>query len=108
LPLNDRWAGWSSRVGLAEMLLAQALPLWLGPLAARLWGSRHPAARVNAALLVTRAGVLFGMARAYDPRPWTYWLSPLLDLPVALRIWQMRRRRAFWWRGRRVISGAPS
>ncbi len=40
------------------------------------------------ALVAVRLGVLFGTARAYRRLPWTYWLSPLSDLPVALRIWR--------------------
>lgn len=104
LPLNDGVSRWSNRAGLAEVLLAQALPLWLAPVSARLWGARHLATRINFALCLTRLGVLAGMARAYDPLPRTYWLSPLLDLPVALRISQMSRRRGFWWRGRFVSA----
>jgi dolichol-phosphate mannosyltransferase len=45
------------------------------------------------------------MARAYAGRPSTYWLSPLADLPVALRLWRMARRRHHTWRGRALVAG---
>jgi dolichol-phosphate mannosyltransferase len=51
-------------------------------------------------LLALRIGVLFGLARAYPKKPWTYWLSPLCDLPVTLRIIQFALRRRHTWRGR--------
>ena len=49
---------------------------------------------------MTRLGVLVGVARAYEQRPWTYWLSPLLDLPVALQLVASALRRRQIWRGR--------
>jgi dolichol-phosphate mannosyltransferase len=48
--------------------------------------------------------VLFGTARAYPQRPWTYWLSPLLDLPVVLRLIQRGLQRRHSWRGRRYVD----
>lgn len=106
LPMRDRYAGYSGAVGLAEIALVQALPLYLAPWFIRWLGRRHPATLLNVGLLFTRAGVLAGMARAYERRPWTYWLSPLADLPVALRIWSMSRRRRHRWRGRSFETGA--
>jgi hypothetical protein len=51
-------------------------------------------------LLLIRFGILFGVARAYKPSPWTYWLSPLVDLPVALRLISSALTRRHVWRGR--------
>jgi dolichol-phosphate mannosyltransferase len=105
LPMRDRFTRWSSLVGLAETLIVQALPLWLMPVYLRLLGSRHWAIGLNLALLWTRLGVLAGTARAYEHRPWTYWCSPLADLPVALRLGQMAIRRNHVWRGREFAPG---
>lgn len=105
LPMRDRLVRGSGDLGLAEILLVQALPLWLAPLLAWLLGTRHPATMLNVGLVCTRIGVLAGMARAYAVRPWTYWLSPLCDLPVAVRLWTMSRRRRHTWRGRAIVPG---
>jgi dolichol-phosphate mannosyltransferase len=106
LPTRDQYARSATWLGLVEVSLVQALPL---PLALVLWLAR---ARVpawaqlpNLALAVIRLGLLFGMARAYAPRPWTYWLSPLCDLPASLRLWWSATRRQHRWRGRTLISG---
>jgi dolichol-phosphate mannosyltransferase len=105
LPMRDRFSGVMTLRGLIEVMLVQALPLWLAPLFARLFGSRHPASVLNAALVCARLGVLAGTARAYERRPWTYWLSPLCDLPVVLRLWSMAWRRNHVWRGRTFVTG---
>ena len=55
--------------------------------------------------LMIRLGVLFGVARAYPSRPWTFWFSPLADLPVVLRIIQFALRRSHSWRGRTYRRG---
>jgi dolichol-phosphate mannosyltransferase len=54
---------------------------------------------------LVRLGVLVGTARAYTWRPWTYWLSPLADLPVAVQLWRNALRRTHVWRGRTVVRG---
>ncbi len=109
LPLRDRVAAWHVFAGLAEVTLVQALPIWLVPVLRRSLGRRHPATMLNVALAAARLGVLAGTARAYPDRPWTYWLSPLSDLPVALRLWWMATRRQHVWRGRVItVGGSPS
>lgn len=107
LPMRDRFTR-RADPGLAEVLLVQALPFWLTPLLARRLGSGHPVTLVNTGLVCARVGVLAGTARAYERRPWTYWLSPLADLPVALRLIVMARRRVHTWRGRRVVAGGTA
>ena len=57
------------------------------------------------AVLIIRLGILFGVARAYPDRPWAYWLSPIADLPVVLRIIQFALRRRHRWRGRTYRRG---
>jgi dolichol-phosphate mannosyltransferase len=107
LPMHDRLAAWPSLLGLTEVALTQALPL---PLVWLLSGRPHGAVgrwllRVNLILLVTRLGILVGTSRAYPHRPWTYWLSPLLDVPVAIQLWRSVLRRDHAWRGRAMVTG---
>jgi dolichol-phosphate mannosyltransferase len=107
LPLRDRYAGRRGWLGLAEIVLAQALPLpllaWVLLVRRRGDGALGPARGVNAALALMRLGVLAGAARAYPTRPWTYWLSPLVDAPAALQLWRSALRRRHEWRGRFVV-----
>jgi dolichol-phosphate mannosyltransferase len=105
LPMRDRHSGWAGRLGLAEVLMVQAAPLWLAPWWGCLLGARDPATTLNVALSIARLGVLGGTVRAYHNPAATYWLSPLLDLPVALRLIAMWRRRRHRWRGRELIAG---
>lgn len=102
LPMRDRFSNRTIDPGLVEALFVQALPVWLV-----LTGGRRQTAlnRLNLGLLVVRIGVLAGMARAYRHCPWTYWLSPLADLPVILRIFGMSRLSRHTWRGRIFTPG---
>jgi len=107
LPMRDRMAEWPSLVGLTEVVLAQALPMplvWLLAGRPQGWVGRW-LLRVNVILLVTRLGILVGTSRAYPRRPWTYWLSPLLDVPVAIQLWRSVLRRRHAWRGRVMVTG---
>jgi dolichol-phosphate mannosyltransferase len=64
-----------------------------------------PALRaLNTGLLLARLGVLAGTARAYQPRPAAYWLSPLADGPAAVALWASLLRRRHRWRGRTLIE----
>lgn len=111
LPLRDRYWGVAGPVGLAEVVAIQALPLPLA-LVLRLIGSRGgagwlwPTSRLlNTILAVMRLGVLGGMGRAYEWRPFTYWLSPLLDIPVATALLVSASRKTHQWRGRSITRG---
>lgn len=99
LPTRDPYFGWQEVTGLLEVLLIQSLPL---PILITAFAVGAPAwlAAVNLALSLTRLGVLMGVGRAYERRPWAYWLSPLLDLPVALRLITSTLKRRQVWRGR--------
>jgi dolichol-phosphate mannosyltransferase len=101
LPMRDQYFGWRQSLGLLEVLFVQGLPLPMLILAL------HEASRwllaVNALLLALRVGVLFGTARAYDRRPWSYWLSPLCDFPVAIQLIQSALSRRHSWRGRSYV-----
>lgn len=112
LTLRDRYAGVDGWLRLAETTLTQGLPLavltseWLTQSGSRTT-KRTPARRfvhaVNLALLAMRLGILLGTRRAYVRPPVTYWLSPLVDLPVALRLWQSALQRTHSWRGRTLV-----
>jgi dolichol-phosphate mannosyltransferase len=109
LPLRDGLVEASVLVGLLEVLLVQGLPGALSGLAALpplRGGLPAGLLRLNAALVAMRFGILFGMARAYAERPWSYWLSPLLDLPVALALIASAFQPEHRWRGRLVRRGA--
>lgn len=99
LPTRDQYFGRREIAGLIGILLVQALPLPAFLLGLIL---RAPLGFLilSGFLLMIRIGVLFGLARAYPTKPRSYWLSPLADLPVALRILQFALRKRHSWRGR--------
>jgi dolichol-phosphate mannosyltransferase len=102
LPMRDQYFGWREALGLVGLLFFQALPLPALVVGLILGAPVRFLAFVGF-LSALRIGVLFGVARAYPKRPWTYWLSPLCDLPVVLRIMQFALRRRHNWRGRTYI-----
>ena len=102
LPMRDQYFGWREAVGLVKILLLQALPL-PGFIVGLLFDFPFWLLLMLGLLTAIRLGILVGTARAYPDRPWTYWLSPLFDLPVVLRIWQLALRRKQHWRGRTYV-----
>jgi dolichol-phosphate mannosyltransferase len=103
LSLRDRFFGADGWARLADTLLTMGLPAPLLLLGLRSAWLPRPALMINIGLLVMRLGVLAGTSRAYPGRPWTYWLSPLLDLPATIQVWRSARRRHHVWRGRLLI-----
>ncbi len=105
LPMYDHFSRGETLLGLLEVVLVQALPLPLFLLLI----ARHTRSRwlllLNACNIALRIGVLFGTARAYRYRPWSYWLSPLCDLPVACKLGISALRRRHTWRGRTIVRG---
>ena len=96
LPLVDRHRPWPGVVGLAEVVLVQAIPPWIAVLSR---GAGMPR-RLNLVLTAMRIGVVAGTVRAYDAPPLTYWLSPVADLPIAITLVGQAMRRRHRWRGR--------
>ncbi|GAC1408589.1 MAG: glycosyltransferase family 2 protein [Candidatus Velthaea sp.] len=109
LTLRDDVAPRFAALGLAEIAFVQALPLPLAIVCSVLGGTTtaaHVLFPVNIVLLMMRLGVLAGTYRAYRNPPWTYWLSPLADVPVTVALIASALRRRHTWRGRAlVISG---
>jgi dolichol-phosphate mannosyltransferase len=107
LPLRDQFWGLGSIIGLAEVTLVQALPvpvlLLLSRRSSGVPGRYRWMLTVNAVLAAARAGVLVGTVRAYRSAPWSYWLSPLCDLPAAVQLWRSLLRRRHSWRGRVLV-----
>jgi dolichol-phosphate mannosyltransferase len=117
LPLRDHLSNASALFGLTEVALVQALPMVVlltvcadgGTVCADGGGRINRWLRaVNVVLVLMRLGVLVGTRRAYCRTPWTYWLSPLLDLPVTAMLWRSALTRRHRWRGRPVCSGDVS
>jgi dolichol-phosphate mannosyltransferase len=101
----DAWRGWGRSLplggvaskreqaeGLSIVWLAQALPL------VRLLSGRGDL--LDGILALARLGTLAGTRRAYEHPSAAYWLSPLADIPVALRLTQSTLRPERTWRGR--------
>ncbi|HEV3000770.1 MAG TPA: glycosyltransferase family 2 protein [Solirubrobacteraceae bacterium] len=102
---RETWHGWgrsiidpdvNTRPGLvadlAVLWLAMALPL------PRLALGRGDA--LDVLLLAQRVALLGALQRAYRPRGLAFWLSPLADVPVALRLTWSVLRPPRTWRGR--------
>lgn len=102
LSMRDQYFGWREATNLAGALALQALPLPFF-LIGLFFGAPFSFLVLTGALLALRLGILIGVVRAYPNRPGTYWLSPLADLPVAVRIIQFALRRRHRWRGRTYI-----
>jgi dolichol-phosphate mannosyltransferase len=103
LTLRDRYARYGGWFGIAEVALVQALPLPLAAALALAHAMNTATFTVAAILTCVRIGVLAGAARAYVVRPWTYWLSPLADVPVACALIAAALRRRHVWRGRDLV-----
>jgi len=88
----DVTAPWWQALDLATVWATLALPPW------RLAAGRGD--RLDRALVAVRWLVLPGFARAYRRRGPGFWLSPLADLPVAVRLTQSVLRPTRTWRGR--------
>ncbi|MBM4261951.1 MAG: glycosyltransferase family 2 protein [Deltaproteobacteria bacterium] len=102
LPMRDHYFAGREALGLIALLPLQALPLPTFVLGAFI-GAPLWLLLLAGALFSIRLGVLFGTARAYPGRPWSYWLSPLCDLPVVLRVLYNALKRQHRWRGRTYV-----
>jgi dolichol-phosphate mannosyltransferase len=105
LPMHDQFSGINTLLGWLEVTLVQALPLPLFLFLVIIDAQRRWLITLNGILAAMRIGVLFGTARAYRRQPWSYWLSPLCDLPVAIQLGRSALRRQHVWRGRILVRG---
>jgi len=108
LPMRDRFSEIDSLSGLLEVVFVQALPIPLVFFLATMHLRRSWFMLLNVVLGATRMGVLLGTKRVYSRRPWTYWLSPLCDLPVAVKLARSALQRRHTWRGRLLVRGGMS
>jgi len=105
LPMHDHFSGWHTLLGCLEVALVQAVPLPLLLLLLRKRKGTRWLLLLNSTCVAMRMGVLYGTARAYRQRPWSYWLSPLCDVPVMLKLGWSAWRRRHRWRGRTLLRG---
>lgn len=105
LPMHDQFSGFHTFAGWLEVALVQAVPLPLFLLLLRKRNHAPGLFWLNGLYVALRLCVLAGSARAYRHRPWTYWFSPLCDLPVALKLASSAWRRRHTWRGRVILRG---
>ncbi len=104
LPMRDQFFGWRDLLHLLEIATVQSAPL---PLLALARGLGLPGwfSQLQAILMIIRVGVLAGIRRAYPRRPWTFWASPLFDIPATVLVVASTMRRRFIWRGRALARG---
>ena len=105
LPMRDQFSGWQTLSGWLEIVFVQALPLPILLFLALSHARPRGLVLLNTLLASLRLGILVGTARAYRERPWSYWLSPLCDLPVAYKLVASALRRRHTWRGRPLLRG---
>lgn len=105
LPMHDHFSGWQTLLDWLTIALVQAAPLPLFLVLLRISPRYRWLMLLNGCYTAMRIGVLCGTARAYARRPWSYWLSPLCDLPVALKLGASVLQRRHHWRGRTLIRG---
>ncbi|MEJ7902245.1 MAG: hypothetical protein WKF63_10385, partial [Thermomicrobiales bacterium] len=107
LPMRDHSSGYRWWLKMFEMTLTMGLPLVLLLASGGRYRSgssvRHGVIRLNLGLVMMRYGVAAGMRRAYRDTPATYWLSPLVDPAVCIKLWISALRRHHEWRGRPIV-----
>ncbi len=108
LPMHDHYSGFHTFTGLLEVMFVQALPIPLVFFLAAMHMKRSWFMLLNVVLCVTRIGVLVGTMRTYQQHTWTYWLSPLCDVPVAVKLARSALQRRHTWRGRMLVRGGIS
>jgi dolichol-phosphate mannosyltransferase len=109
---REAWREWGRSLAMVDAtppgwLLADLLAVWLVlglPLPRALLGRAGP---VDALLLAVRAALLPALARVYRRRGLAYWLSPLADPAVAVRLTLSALRPARTWRGRTYPAPRP-
>jgi len=107
LPMRDHRSGSRWWLRMAEMTLTMGFPplvLLASAGRVRFRARDHQAlVRLNFGLAAMRYGVAAGMRRAYLETPPTYWLAPLLDPTVCVKLWVSALRRRHEWRGRPIV-----
>ena len=99
LVMRDHHSDRTAILHLARVILLQAAPLPL-LVAALILGLPVWFVALQAVLFTARLGVLGGTHAAYTHHAPTFWLSPLADWLVALRLLHAHFQRRVSWRGR--------
>jgi dolichol-phosphate mannosyltransferase len=95
--LRESWDGW----GRSLMAVDETPRLFTALDLLTIWVALGSAlVRRDRWFLAVRLLMLGPMATAFRPRGWGYWLSPLADLPVAVRLTWSVLRPGRSWRGR--------
>lgn len=102
---RETWTGWGRSLMAPDVngrlwQAADLLTLWVAmalPLPRVLLRRGD---RLDVLLVAVRLALLAGYARAYRPRGPAFWLSPLADVPVMVRLTQSVLRPTRTWRGR--------
>ena len=94
---RETWDGWGR-----SLMAVDETPRWqtLADLVTIWVGLALPLVRGDRLLLGMRLLILPALARNFRPRGWGFWLSPLADLPVAVRLTWSVLRPGRTWRGR--------
>jgi dolichol-phosphate mannosyltransferase len=107
---GETWHGW----GRSLMGPGATSPAWQALDVVTLWVALalplprlllRRASPVDVALVAVRCALLLGLRRAYASPGVGFWLSPLADLPVAVRLTWSVLRPARSWRGRTYGPG---
>jgi dolichol-phosphate mannosyltransferase len=104
LVMRDRHTMRATTLPFAQIFFLQALPLPM-LLTALLLGLPHWFTAAQAGLLLFRLGLLAGIHGAYLRHSPTFWLSPLMDMPVFARLLHAQFQRKVAWRGRSYARG---
>jgi len=107
LPMRNHSSGARWWLKMFDMTLTMGLPLVVLLVRTGHFRSgrkdRQALMRLNLGLVAMRYGVAAGMRRTYRETPPTYWLSPLVDPAVCIKLWISSLRRNHEWRGRPIV-----
>jgi dolichol-phosphate mannosyltransferase len=104
LVMRDRHSNGRASLPFAQLILLQAAPLPL-LIASLLLGLPIWFTVMQAGLCMFRLGVLLGISGSYTRHAPSFWASPLMDVPVILRLLQAQFQRRLVWRGRVYARG---
>jgi dolichol-phosphate mannosyltransferase len=110
---REAWREWGRSLALPDVTppawqAADLAVVWLALALPPLKLLARRASAIDLALLAVRWSLLGPLRRSYARRGPPYWLSPLADPAVALRLTQSALRPARTWRGRTYPAAGPA